>query len=123
MTRAKMYEELKGDGVKLRAIGSMRYDEIAALYKERFGVDPGVDKSGPESESTSDAAGEVISEKHPVRIAEKAVVAEVASRLPTLVFSESGWCEALKRSYFRGNYRPKSRDEYLALRKFASKEI
>lgn len=90
MTRAKMYEELKGDGVKLRAIGSMRYDELAALYKERFGVDPGADKSGPESESVSGAAEETIPDKPPARISEKAVVAEVASRLPTLVFSESG---------------------------------
>lgn len=39
--------------------------------------------------------------------------------LPSLFFTEGGWCEAIKASYAPGNYQPKSRDEYLALAPFA----
>ena len=41
----------------------------------------------------------------------------------TLVFEESGWCEALKRSYMQGPYEPKSRKEYEALKPFAQKPV
>lgn len=41
----------------------------------------------------------------------------------TLVFEESGWCEALKRSYMLGAYEPKSREEYEALKPFAQKPV
>lgn len=41
----------------------------------------------------------------------------------TLVFEESGWCEALKRSYMQGPYEPKSREEYEALKPFAQKPV
>lgn len=41
----------------------------------------------------------------------------------TLVFEESGWCEALKRSYMMGAYEPKNREEYEALKPFAQKPV
>ena len=40
-------------------------------------------------------------------------------QLPALRFVESGWCAALKTSYMRGVYQPKTRDEYNALASFA----
>lgn len=44
-------------------------------------------------------------------------------QLPALRFAESGWCEELQRSYFRGVFRPGNRREYEALRPFAAEEL
>ena len=41
--------------------------------------------------------------------------------IPYLIFNNSGWCEELKFSYFRGPYKPKSIKEYEALKKFSAK--
>ena len=38
---------------------------------------------------------------------------------PNLHFLEGGWCEALNTSYAPGAYRPKTKEEYLALAPFA----
>ncbi len=123
MTKAEMYEELKGDGVELRSINSMKADELSALYRDRFGVDPGVPRNSVEENTGSGVdqnKGDSVKEtKADVETETKAET----ERIPALVFLESGWCEQLKRSYFRGTYRPASREEYLALRKFARKEI
>ena len=43
----------------------------------------------------------------------------VTEPLPMLTFSIGGWCEALKRSYGPGTYRPRDRAEYLALSPYA----
>lgn len=115
MTKAEMYEELKGDGVELRSINSMKADELSALYRDRFGVDPGVPRNSAEENT-----GSGVDQNKGDSVKETKAETE---RIPALVFLESGWCEQLKRSYFRGTYRPASREEYLALRKFARKEI
>jgi len=39
--------------------------------------------------------------------------------VPTLVFNEGGWCEALKTSYAPGVYQPRTEEEYRALAPFA----
>lgn len=39
--------------------------------------------------------------------------------IPTLEFKQSGWCEALKRSYRKGYYKPATIEEYEALKEFA----
>lgn len=39
--------------------------------------------------------------------------------VPTLVFKEGGWCEALKTSYVPGVYQPRTEEEYRALAPFA----
>jgi hypothetical protein len=41
--------------------------------------------------------------------------------IPTLTFKSSGWCEELKKSYFRGSYKPQSIAEYDALKPYAKK--
>lgn len=40
-----------------------------------------------------------------------------------LVFSTSGWCEKLNKSYFAGRYQPKDKNEFEALKEFASEVI
>ena len=44
-----------------------------------------------------------------------------ANDFPTLEFSGFGWCEELKKSYSRGLYKPKSKEEYEALKPFSKK--
>ncbi len=44
----------------------------------------------------------------------------MAEKLPALRFEESGWCEKLKKSYMRGIYQPATREEFEALKGFAS---
>ena len=40
-------------------------------------------------------------------------------QIPALMFTEGGWCEALKTSYQPGRYQPKTVAEYNALCAFA----
>lgn len=40
-----------------------------------------------------------------------------------LIFSSSGWCEKLGNSYEKGRYQPKTKEEFDALKKYASKVI
>ena len=40
-----------------------------------------------------------------------------------LVFTLSGWCEKLQKSYFAGRYQPKDKKEFEALKEFASEII
>jgi hypothetical protein len=41
------------------------------------------------------------------------------AKIPSLILKGNGWCEALKKSYFKGPYQPKNQSEYEALKKFA----
>lgn len=59
--------------------------------------------------------------KESVQVEKKQNVPVADGDWPTLVFSKSGWCEALHKSYRQGVYRPKSKDEYEALAPFAKK--
>ncbi len=40
-----------------------------------------------------------------------------------LVFETSGWCEELSKSYDQGRYRPKTKEEYEALKGYAKEEL
>jgi hypothetical protein len=44
--------------------------------------------------------------------------AKKQKQIPVLHFKNAGWCEKLKKSYFRGRYQPKSIEEYEALKEF-----
>ena len=53
---------------------------------------------------------------------EEVIIPEVVEEFPVLQFIRSGWCEELKRSYRQGVYKPKTKEEYNALKKYALKE-
>lgn len=52
--------------------------------------------------------------------ADKQVEAQSKDKPPMLYFPGSGWCEALKCSYFMGYYKPATWKEYEALKQFAN---
>ena len=111
LTKQEIYDALKNDGAKLqRAANFTNRDELVELYKERFGVDPDFPDEQPNSERLSD--GDEMKDE-----------SDLIVSLPLLKFDESGWCTALNRAYSKGLYRPVSREEYLALKKYAAEEI
>ena len=105
MTKHEIYEALKADGAKLpKAERFMSVDDLKAIYTERFGVSPDEPaKSVPAHRPPSPPSPPV--------------------PIPLLRFIESGWCPALKRSYTRGLYRPKSFAEYQALKPYAEEVV
>lgn len=102
MTKHEIYEALKADGAKLqKAERFMSLADLKEMYEERFGI-------GCRTESQ-----EVI------------VPAKTTgdTEVHLLRFDESGWCQALLRSYSRGLYRPKNISEYEALKPFAAEVV
>lgn len=117
LTKQEIYDALKNDGAKLqRAVNFTNRDELVELYKERFGVDPDFPDEQPNTEKLSD--GDEMQHDFPDEQSD-----ETDLVIPLLKFDESGWCTALDRAYSRGLYRPASREEYIALRKYAAEEI
>ena len=43
-------------------------------------------------------------------------------KFPVLVFANSGWCEKLGSSYFKGRFEPRTKEQYEALKPFAVEE-
>lgn len=95
MTKSELYQALKQDGAKLEK-PYVKYSiaELQSIYNERFGVTSGA------TETTV-----------------------TPPEIHTLVFRNGGWCNELNRSYEAGYYRPQNMEEYLALRKYALKEL
>ncbi|MDD4817304.1 MAG: hypothetical protein PHI85_04980 [Victivallaceae bacterium] len=108
MTKQEIYDELKSDGAKLKAINFVSEETLADIYFDRFGRKP-EDMDDTAVKNCSDSSGD------------NALVCE--EKIRTLKFSESGWCPELGRSYFAGIYRPKTIDEYFILRKYAAREL
>ena len=106
MNKQNIYDMLKADGAKLKAVNFYSLEQLTATYTERFGKSPGQpdppEKSAP---SVVQPGGSPTAKIH------------------TLVFDRSGWCEELNTSYFSGVYRPATTKEYLVLRRFAAREI
>ena len=103
MNKQNIYDELKADGAKLKAVNFYSLEQLNALYLERFGKSP----------EKSDKPDKPAQPDKPARPA----------AIRTLVFDRSGWCEELHASYFQGVYRPATVNEYLTLRRFAAREI
>lgn len=117
MTKQEIYDALKADGAKIvKAVNFISKEVLEDMYRERFGVEPGKtpkQQEDPEEEVPNTHLlndGEDVSDKNVVSI-------------KLLKFIDSGWCEALRKSYFRGLYRPATVQEYLALKPFAAEEI
>ena len=108
MSKKELYDILRSDGAKLKAMNFYTHEQLSNLYSERFGVEPdvSVDDSGDEP----DVIEEIPNNDRPEKIR-------------TLVFDRGGWCKVLKKSYAQGIYRPATIEEYTELRKYAAKEI
>lgn len=125
MTKREIYDVLKEDGAKLKAFNTMLLETLTALYTERFGKSP--EEAAPPTVETQKSGQ---SEEKKVQAETKNKSGEkkkadpdpVPARFPLLHFRNSGWCEALQRSYFRGNYRPATKEEYEALKPFAASD-
>lgn len=127
MTKKEIYDELKAVGVKLKAVNTMKLDVLTELYRETFGKEPGADDAGSTVE-TGDETEKGNENATPGKENAKAGTSgkddagsagSDPAPIPVLHFRSSGWCEALKRSYFKGKYRPKTRREYEALKPYA----
>lgn len=105
MTKDEIYKALIDDGAKIaKSVRFISKNALVEMYTERFGRTP--------EEGASAAEG------HPNPASEEGPEIEIKQ----LRFLDSGWCSALNRGYSRGLYRPKSREEYLALKPYACEE-
>ena len=117
-TKEELYNELKQDGAKLRAINFYKRETLQELYDERFGVpEPADVEDEPEPE------GESIPEEETPRERTYSREEPLPEEIHTLYFTGGGWCEETQSSYAPGFYRPATYEEYLALRRFAAKEL
>lgn len=107
MSKKEIYDVLRSDGAKLKAMNFYTHEQLSNLYTERFGVEPDVSINESNDE--------------PVEFAE--IPEERFEKIRTLVFDRGGWCKVLKKSYAQGIYRPATVEEYAELRKYAAKEI
>lgn len=117
MTKKEIYDDLKAAGVKLKAVNTMKLDVLTELYRETFGKEPGADDAGSTVE-TGDEAEKGNENADPGKDDAGSAGSDPAP-IPILHFRSSGWCEALKRSYFKGKYCPKTRQEYETLKPYA----
>ena len=135
MDKNEIYEALKNDGAKLKAINFYTIEQLQEIYNDRF--EPATNSN---SENDEDRATEDHSDHHHEepngdklndgegeynydRATEEKQDAEDAEiEIRTLVFDRGGWSNELKSSYAPGIYRPASVEEFLILKEYA-KEI
>lgn len=118
MTKDEIYKSLIDDGAKIaKSVRFISKNDLIEMYTERFGHTPNGNE--PVSEGGSNPAHE---EKSEIDVTVQTKSAESEHEIKQLRFLDSGWCSALNRGYSRGLYRPKSREEYLALKPYACEE-
>jgi len=118
MTKQEIYDALKADGAKIgKAVNFISKEALEDMYRERFGVEPGETPKQQEDEPE-----EEVPNTHIMNDGEDVADRNVVN-IKLLKFIDSGWCEALRKSYFRGLYRPETVQEYLALKPFAAEEM
>ena len=118
MTKDEIYKALIDDGAKItKSVRFISKNDLVEMYTERFGRTPEEDASAAE-EHPNPASEEGPEEEHPNPASEEGPEIEIKQ----LRFLDSGWCSVLNRGYSRGLYRPKSREEYLALKPYACEE-
>lgn len=124
MTKEELYNELKQDGAKLRAINFYKRETLQELYDERFGVlEPAEVEDEPEPEGESIPEEETPRERTYSREEPLPEPEPTPVEIHTLYFTGGGWCNETQSSYAPGYYRPATVEEYLALRRFAAKEL
>lgn len=102
--KKELYELLRADGAKLKAINFYTVEQLRDAYFDRFGVEYAVTGNNNTDENAN--ADE-----------------NIDSEIRTLVFDRGGWCDELKTSYAMGIYRPATAEEYAVLKKYASKVL
>lgn len=151
MTKEEIYEFLKADGAKLtKAVRFISRDTLAEMFEERFGYPvpevappkppPAADSAVKENLTTGedndvsatseqselpDPSDELdeIPNSHLLNDGEDEFAKPPEPAIRLLRFSDSGWCEALGRSYTRGLYCPANAAEYLALKPYAAEVL
>lgn len=149
MKKEEIYNALKEDGAKLRPIRFYKIEALRELYVERFGEpapqgEPSYDSAREHDEfppldslekhdadsATGEEEEDVLPEdemNHPgyrdYAPEPAPEPAEPEVEIHTLYFTGGGWCNETGTSYAPGYYRPKTAFEYLALRRFAAKEL
>lgn len=150
MDKNELYNTLKDDGAKLKAINFYTPEQLQEIYNERFGDFNGnPDSATSTSDSTESTSGST-EEYHEEPNTEKLndcdeyhhndtptmpessyldgvidnsyQAHEDEVQIHTLLFDRGGWCEALGKSYAPGIYRPATFEEFEVLKKYA-KEI
>ena len=97
MTKEEIFDALKADGAKLTKTAQfISRENLEKMFEERFGYP--VQEAAPSG-------------------------TPVGPEPRLLRFADSGWCEALGRSYTRGLYRPADAAEYLALKPYAAEVL
>ena len=122
MDKNTLYEVLRADGAKLKAINFYTQEQLRDLYVERFGSEPDSfdeeintyklnesdEQSGAQQDSDNATPDEQESSPEEIR---------------TVFFDCGFWCDELDRSFAPGYYRPSSVEEYLVLKKYAVREV
>lgn len=144
MDKNELYNTLKDDGAKLKAINFYTPEQLQEIYDERFGDFNGnLDSATSTSDSTEEYheepnteklndSDELHSNEEPTKPEYSfhdevlkhnfAAPNDESVEIRTLVFDRGGWCEALGKSYAPGIYRPATIEEFEVLKKYA-KEI
>ncbi len=112
INKKELYELLRADGAKLKAINFYTIEQLCDVYFDRFGeiYAPKTDEGKSDNAEKSDDEN-----IH----ADNAAVDEIR----TLVFERGGWCNELQTSYAMGIYRPATAEEYAILKQYASKVL
>lgn len=112
--KKELYEILRSDGAKLKAINFYTFEQLAEMYLDRFGVQYTVSENGENNDA--DDNDNTLDEN-----ADNDTVAD--GEIRTLVFDRGGWCGELQKSYSMGLYRPATVEEYAILKQYASKVL
>lgn len=101
MDKNEIYEALKNDGAKLKAVNFYTVEQLQDIYQDRFEHIPTENNDSPAIDNPADP---------------------IYEEIRTLVFDRGGWCNELNTSYAPGIYRPATVEEFQVLKKYA-KEI
>lgn len=136
MTKQEIYNVLIDDGVKLPPVSKCKKEDLVARFRELYGTSPDGEDETPETPEKTpeepEPAQEDVKDADDAQNAPETPETEQQEEQedpqpqkqrdgqpPMLHFSASGWCDALRRSYFVGWFKPVTWEEYDALRPFA----
>lgn len=110
--KKELYELLRADGAKLKAINFYTVEQLRDAYFDRFGVEYIVTGNNEDADENSNTDIDDTGNNEDADV-----------EIRTLVFDRGGWCNELKNSYAMGIYRPATAEEYAVLKKYASKVL
>lgn len=113
INKKELYELLRADGAKLKAINFYTVEQLCDVYFDRFGVIYNAPKTN--EGKSADANDNSDENNHADNTA--------SDEIRTLVFERGGWCDELQKSYAMGIYRPATVEEYVVLKQYASKVL